>query len=273
MTAEEWEFGAPVRGHRWRPAGTARANLLLAHGFGEYAQRYVGRHNALIPALVGRGFAVHAFDLEGHGGSAGRRGSVDLRRAVEQHRAARRALTGRPLCLMGHSLGGLLTAASVVRDGAGLAGVVLSAPALPTDAPLVTKVVGRLLARVAPHAGILPALDPAGISRIEAEVDAYRTDPGIYRGKLPAITGATALAVSQATWAGLGDWRAPVLAIHGTADTFTDPAGSERLIAAAPAADKTLTLFEGGRHELLNDLERDRALTLVLDWLEARAAI
>lgn len=269
MITEDWGFGAPVRGWRWRPDGEARAALLLAHGFGEYAERYVGHYNGLVPALVSHGFAVHAFDLEGHGRSPGRRGSVDLRVALDQHLAARRAIGG-PLFLFGHSLGGLLTAASVARDGNSLAGVVLSAPALPEDAPWLTKLIGRALARIAPHAGILPALDPAGISRIEAEVAAYRSDHQVYRGKLPAITGASALAASQEGWRRYPAWRAPVLMVHGTADTFTDPKASERFFGMIGATDKTLELFDGGRHELLNDLERDRALALVLDWLEAR---
>ena len=270
MRAEPWSFGAPVSGHRWAD-GTARATVLLAHGFGEYAGRYVNHYHRLIPALAARGFAVHAFDLEGHGGSPGPRGVVDVGRAVEQHRAARRALAGAgPLFVFGHSLGGLITAASVARDGSGVAGAVLSAPALLIEAKPLLKLVGRALERIAPGAGVLPPLDPAGISRRAEEVAAYRADRPVSRGKLPALTGATALAAAEEGWLLYPRWTAPVLALHGTADTFTDPAGSRRFVDAVAATDKTLASFEGGRHELLNDVERDRALALVLDWLEAR---
>lgn len=271
MIAEPWDFGASVAGYRWRPAGAPRATLLLAHGYAEYAERYVARYNGLVPALVARGFDVHAFDYVGHGGSAGRRGAADVEEAVAQHRQARRALAGdRPLFLFGHSLGGLVTAASVAHDGAGVAGVVLSAPSLLVEAPPLLKLVGRMLARVAPGAGVQPALDPAGISRIGAEVEAYRTDPRGYHGKLPAILGATALKVAAAGWPLYPGWTAPVLVLHGTADTFTDPRGSARFIATVAAPDKRLERFADGRHELLNDLERDRALALVLEWLGKR---
>ena len=271
MIAEPWDFGAPVAGYRWRADGAARATLLLAHGYAEYAERYVGHHHGLVPALVARGFDVHAFDYAGHGASPGRRGAADVAVTVAQHRAARRALAGnRPLFLFGHSLGGLVTAASVAQDDAGVAGVMLSAPLLIVEAPSLLTLVGRVLAIIAPGAGVRPPLDPAGISRIDAEVAAYRTDPRGYHGKLPAILGASALKIATAGWPLYPGWTAPVLALHGTADTFTDPKGSERFIDTVAATDKRLELFADGRHELLNDLERDRALALVLDWLDTR---
>jgi len=37
-----------------------------------------------------------------------------------------------------------------------------------------------------------------------------------------------------------GELRLPLLAMHGTADTLTDPAGSEAFVAGAGSADKTL---------------------------------
>lgn len=273
MRTDDWRFGADVRGYRWAPDGAARATVLLAHGYAEYAERYVEHYNRLIPRLVERGFAVHAFDYRGHGGSPGRRGAADVRAAVAQHRAARRASAEEgPLFLFGHSLGGLVTAASVAEDGTGVAGVVLSAPALLIEVPPLLKLVGRVLARVAPRIGVQPPLDPAGISRIADEVEAYRSDPRGYHGRLPAILGATALDVAAASWPLYPTWRAPVLVLHGTADTFTDPRGSERFVAAIGAADKRLELFEDGRHELLNDLERDRALEMILAWLEHHLA-
>lgn len=67
-------------------------------------------------------------------------------------------------------------------------------------------------------------------------------------------------------------WQAPTLAVHGTADTFTDPEGSRRAIAAIASKDATLHLVEGGHHELLNDTARDETLQVVLAWLERRIA-
>jgi alpha-beta hydrolase superfamily lysophospholipase len=97
---------------------------------------YVSGYNRLIPRLVDLGLDVYAFDLPGHGGSPGKRGLVDVRKAVEVHLAARRGLqtNGHPLFLFGHSLGGLITAGSVIVDQCRVDGVILSSPALLIEA-------------------------------------------------------------------------------------------------------------------------------------------
>jgi acylglycerol lipase len=264
-----WDI-AGLRGRCWRP-DRPRAAVLLQHGYAEYADRYVERYNRLIPRLVERGFAVYAFDAPGHGRSPGPRGLADVDAIVEAHRAARRSLAGRPLFLFGHSLGGLVTAASVARDPAGVTGVVLSAPALLIHANPVLRALAPLIARAAPTLGVQSPLDPSGISRDEAEVRRYATDPMLYRGPVPALLGASALAVSERTHLCYRDWRTSVLVLHGTDDLFTDPEGSRRFVDAIAAPDKRLVTVEGGRHELLNDWDRDAALAAILDWLDARA--
>lgn len=80
----------------------------------------------------------------------------------------------------------------------------------------------------------------------------------------------TALAAAGEIERGLAGWRAPTFVVHGAADTYTDPKGSERLHGGIASADKQLWLVPGGRHELLNDPPRDEVLARVLGGLEAR---
>ena len=54
VKAVAWRSGSPVAGYGWRVEG-ARANLLLMHGYGEYATRYVAEYNQLILALNAAG--------------------------------------------------------------------------------------------------------------------------------------------------------------------------------------------------------------------------
>src|SRR5687768_2681644 len=77
-----WEIGTGVRGYVWE-APEQRAVLLLQHGYGEYAQRFVERYSRLIPQLLNAGVSVYAIDLWGHGRSPGRRATTDLGRAVD----------------------------------------------------------------------------------------------------------------------------------------------------------------------------------------------
>ena len=268
---EAWEFGRGRAGYVWRSAAS-KAKLLLAHGYGEYAGRYVAHYHRLIPHLTAAGFDVYAFDLEGHGNSLGARGVTDMGRAVEDHLAARAALTaeGSRLFLLGHSLGGLLTAVSVARVPEGVAGVVLSAPAIEVPVSPVLKAVAGIVSAIAPGARLTPPIAPESLSRIPEEVAAYRADPMICLKPPSARLGATAITIASDGWRRYPDWRVPVLVMHGAKDAATAAAGSERFFKMIRAADKTLQIYPEGYHELLNDLGRDAARALILTWLEAR---
>lgn len=272
LRASPWDFDRNRAGYVWR-APNPRACVLLAHGFAEYSERYVKHYHGLIPNLTSAGFDVYAFDLRGHGRSPGARGITDMREAVADHRAARRALRedGKPLFLFGHSLGGLVTAVSVAEDGTNVTGVVLSAPALLLTAPPHLRFIAGIMAAIAPGARLVPPLDADGLSRIPEEARAYRNDPMISDPRVPARTGATALAVSESGWRRYEAWSAPVLVLHGEQDRATDPRGSKRFIETIRAADKHLELYPDGMHELLNDLDRDAALQVILSWLDTRA--
>ena len=57
-----WDIGTGVTGYVWH-APEPRAVLLLQHGYGEYARRFVGQYNRLIPHLLNMGVSVYAFDM------------------------------------------------------------------------------------------------------------------------------------------------------------------------------------------------------------------
>ncbi|MGA1023892.1 MAG: alpha/beta fold hydrolase, partial [Aquiluna sp.] len=101
-----WDIGAPVAAFTWKSA-SPRAQLLLMHGLGEYSERYLTYYSELIPKLNQQGIDVYAFDLPGHGRTAGERGLVDVNQGVALHLQARSRLpVGLPTVLYGHSLGG-----------------------------------------------------------------------------------------------------------------------------------------------------------------------
>lgn len=275
MTLQQWTVpGAPVTGYTW-PASSPRGAVLLSHGVGEYAGRYVERYHALIPTLVAAGFTVYAYDQRGHGQSTGRRAVVDMRVLVEDHLLAREALRGQPgpVFAFGHSMGGLVTAASVARDPRGLAGVILTSPALlvgEDESPLLKKV-APLLARIAPALPVT-ALDTANLSRLSDEVSAYQADASVYQGKVPALTAASMLTLSARLWASYERWTLPTLVIHGSADRITDPRGSQRFVEGIASTDKTFVHLEGGHHELLNDECRAEVRDQIVEWLQARGS-
>ncbi len=267
-----WDIGRGVTGYVWH-APEPRAVLLLQHGFGEYAERFVERYSQLIPHLLNAGVSVYAFDMRGHGRSPGRRAVTDLGRAVDDHLAARRELREHalPVFAFGHSLGGLVTVASVARDQSGLSGVVLSSPFLSKEVPTWKRLLVNVLSAVRPT--LLAPEAPAelsGLSRIPEELAFAENDPLLYRGRAPMLLAATALKLLEDNPSLYPGWRVPTLVLHGAADTYTDPDGSREFFKAIASEDKTLHIVEGGYHELLNDTERDETLRVILTWLESR---
>ena len=270
--AQSWDTGTGVAGYCW-PAVQPRAAVLLQHGLSEYSERSVDQYSQLIPQLPGQGYSVFAIDLEGHGRSPGPRAGTDVERSVFFHLAARRCLAkqGLPVFLFGHSLGGLVTASSVLAEPRDVAGVILSSPALLVEAAWIRKILARVLARVWPDCPV-GQLDPSGLSRVDEAVKCALHDPMKSHGPLKARMAVSILDVSEANWARYPHWTTPVLAVHGTADRYTAVNGSRRFIASVSATDKTLFLQEGGYHELLNDLGAVQTLAVILNWLNERAA-
>ncbi|WP_407570922.1 alpha/beta hydrolase [Deinococcus altitudinis] len=250
--------------------GRPRANILLTHGFGEYSARY----HRLIGELNRAGYSVYTYDHRGHGQSEGARAVNDVAVLVQDHLALRESLRGlpEPLFAFGHSLGGLVTAASYLQDPRGAAGVVLSSPALlvGVNEPRYLKAVGRVLARLLPGLP-LTVLPTGGLSRVADEVSAYEADEQMYHGKVPVMTAISMLKVSEGLWAKAPEWKLPTLTVHGDADQLTDVNGSRRFNREIASQDKTYVEVAGGYHELFNDTVREEVTGKLLEWLNARS--
>jgi alpha-beta hydrolase superfamily lysophospholipase len=267
----EWNTGTGLAGYFW-PADQPRANLLLQHGLGEYAIRYETQYSQLVPKLQRLGFNVYAIDLPGHGNSAGPRAVVDLNRAVDQHLAARRLIpTDVPLVLFGHSLGGLLTAGSVVTDPDGIAAAVIASSALQGKVNAVQRKLAGLLVKLNPT-GRAPVKigDARTLTRDQDLVQIILHDPMMFHGQPRVLSAATVIDVSDLVWQNASNFTVPTLIMHGTADLSTPYQQSQRLYEAIPASDKTLKIYPDATHELLNDIIHEQVERDLFDWLETQ---
>ena len=273
--------GLTLAAHRWGPSladGVAdpkpRAAVAIVHGFGEHS----GRYGAAVAALTARGFAVHGFDLRGHGRSAGRRGHVarwqdyldDLDAFIGHIRSEEPP--GTPVFLYGHSFGGALVLDYGLRWPEGVPGVVASAPSLVPSGVrnAALETLAKALSRVWPTFSLALPLESAAVSRSPEVVAAYRTDPFNHL-RITARTAGESLRAFAWTMANAASWRIPLLVIHGGADRIIDPEGSRAFVRAARdggATDVELRVYEGGYHEAHNDIEAERAMSDVADWLE-----
>lgn len=258
----------------WLPEGDAKAVLLIVHGLGEHSGRYMNVVNHFVPL----GYAIYALDHIGHGKSGG------AREVVERFSDFTGTLTifynmvtgwqaGKPIFLLGHSMGGTIAAYYLLDHQDNFTGAVISA-ALVKVSPNITQTtitVGKLLSKVAPKVGILP-LDPTSISRDPAVVEAYVNDPLVFHGKTPARLAAEMLAAMIRITAEAGRIRLPFIVVQGGKDLLVDPAGAQMLYDMASSDDKALHIYDGLYHEVFNEPERDRVLKDVEDWLEARVS-
>lgn len=140
---------------RWQPrTGEPRAAVVIHHGLADHFDRYAGFAERLVHA----GYAVWAFDLRGHGRSAGVRVRIDRVDDLRDDLDAFVALVadrepGLPIVLYGHSLGGLATALYAIERHSHhpqVTGVVLAAPGIAFDAPPIQASAIRLIAALAP---------------------------------------------------------------------------------------------------------------------------
>ena len=257
----------------WRPrdGSTARATVLLVHGYGEHS----GRYDVLARPLAERGLAVFAYDQRGYGRSGG---SPALPRAFDEYVADLHAVVQHvrseppdgPLFLMGHSMGGAVALLYVLDHGAAPAGLVLSSPMIRLPTPRLLQRAAEPLGRLAPALPAAP-LDPYAISRDPAVVEAAKNDPLCYDGLIKARTGAAMGRATRRLGAQMHRLARPFFVFHGTADRLTDPDGSRALYARARSTDKTLRLYDGFYHESFRDPGGERVRADVADWLGERA--
>jgi len=259
----------------WRPAqGEPHAVLIVVHGLRDHSSRYA----ELAEHLVGQGFAVHSFDLRGHAHSEGVRVYVnsfdeylsDLGLFLEH---VRQREPGRPVFLFGHSMGGAIVTLFTLERKPDIQGLVLSAPALKPG----KNVSGALIATTRTLGGAFPnlkvlELDPKQFSRDPAVVRENETDPLVFQQPGPARTASALLSALETLSARLEEVTVPVMLMHGTADTVTDPEGSKALATRARSTDKTLKLYEGLSHDLLHEPEKAQVIADVVQWLRAHGS-
>jgi alpha-beta hydrolase superfamily lysophospholipase len=253
----------------------ARAVIAVVHGIAEHGGRYAW----LAAQANAQGIGVITVDLRGHGRSPGERSYVerfnDYLLDVDALRArAGELAAGRPLFLMGHSMGGAIVLRWAAQRRLAMAGLILSSAALKIggDVPRLLIALAPLLSRWLPHLRGT-RFDPAVISRDPAQVAAYVNDPLVSHQAPPARTGAELLAAMESSRALAAGMKLPVYLFHGDADRLTDPAGSREIHAAWGGPDKTLRLWPGSRHETLNDLDRDAVVGELLGWVGAHADV
>ena len=255
----------------WLPESEPKAVLIIVHGLAEHSGRYMNIVNHFVPL----GYAVYGIDHLGHGKSDGMRVYVerfeDYTNTLKIYfDMIRRWQPEKPIFLVGHSMGGLISAVYLLDHQSELTGAVLSGAAVkvPSNITPVILAVGKMLSALMPKLGML-GLEVDGVCQDPAVVQAYISDPLVHKGKITARLAAEMLKAMQRVSAEATKITLPIMVVQGSADRLVDPAGAQRLYDAVSSADKEIRIYDGFYHEVFNEPEHDEVLRDVEIWLAA----
>jgi lysophospholipase len=250
--------------------------LVVFHGFGEYAGRYMHWAHYLNDSVS----EIWLLDHLGHGRSQGKRGhtealnifTADMDAFLGQ---ALSELRGRKCFTLGHSFGGLLVLKALEEKRANfdaVAGILISSPylGLKIKVPPTKEFAARLLAKTWSGLSLSSDFDPSVLSKDPHVMEAYQRDrlnhsrmtPGMYR----EITAAQAhllktdvtASVPIGFWVSLDD---PLVDAEKSIQFYeTHLKGGDREFNGVP----------GMRHEMMNEIGKEQFFSSIEKWMNAR---
>lgn len=276
------DWGVRIHYDSWR-VDDAVGVVQLVHGVGEHR----GRYRDLVRALNDAGYSVWADDHRGHGetgfeqhggdldrmgrlGPGGHRAAVD---GVRRFTDVIRDVEGErmPLILLGHSWGSFLAQILVNRHPDEYDAVVLSAPVLRTPFHVETRPLNDRHA----HLGTTGA---EWLSRDPAVAAAFVADPYTTLTPLQKLFGLRETLRLFGLPSRSLPAELPVLLLVGSDDALGR--GDKGALALAKAyarrsglVDLTLVVYDGARHELFNETNRDEVRADLVRWLDERFAV
>ncbi len=281
--------GALLFVHRWLPERPLKAVVQIAHGWAEHA----GRYARVAEVLYREGYAVYANDHRGHGRTA--RTPAELGFFSERdgwnrclgdlwqlHQRVAAAHPGTPIVAFGHSMGSFMMQQFISEHGDAIAGAALSVLLARLERVRVGPRGKSALLRAVTFGAFNRPFEPARtrfdwLSRDPAEVDKYIADPlcggfestvQLYIGILAALAD-----VARPSRQARIPRKLPIYIFSGS----RDPVGRNihQLLEAYRAARLEAVIqkiYPEGRHESLNELNRDEVTHDLIAWLDAVVA-
>ena len=284
--------------------GEIRGVLQITHGMVEYIDRY----EPFVRYLLENGFAVAGMDLLGHGASAVSEeewgyfapedpGGVLVEDMQKLRMLAQEKFSGKPYFMFGHSMGSYLLRRYLASYGEGLSGAIICGTGYVDEK---TTRLGLFIVHViAAFRGwhyrsrfiqnlsfgkSYKAFDLTGkeperswLTKDTEIVRRYYSDPRCtFRFTLNGYRGLMETVQFDCRQENVNriPWQLPVLIISGAEDPVGDLGEGVRktadMFSKAGIPDLTCILQSGDRHEILNELDKEKVFACILDWMEKR---
>jgi acylglycerol lipase len=279
MHEETFKSSGGLRIHlrSWEPQLNAkdrpRAVIAICHGVNSHSGQYVWAAEA----FTAKGYAVFALDLRGRGKSEGERFYVEtvghyVDDVSGMIKIAKQRYPDTPLYLLGHSAGGVVACTYAVDYQDQIDGLICESFAFQVPAPGFALAAIKGISHIAPRLGVL-TLHMRDFTRDPVALKALEADPLTKDEVQPAMTVAALVRADDRLYESFDKIKLPLLIMHGTADKATVCKGSEYFHSHAGASDKTLKLYEGHAHDLLNDIGKEDVVKDIVNWMEERIPV
>lgn len=259
--------------HRWTPRAVSPwASLTLVHGFGDHGGRFAGMGTS----LASFGIAVHTMDLVGHGRSPGRRGCIEsyeqlLNEVSDSLYHSMSQFPKIPHFLFGQSMGGNLVLNLALRRPEVVSptyGMIVGSPMLKAGTMPKERIMdaGRWLAQKFPNWRIRTPVIVSKLSQDRRAQDAYRRDRWVHRNMSLRLA---ASLIDSGIWALENAPLLPcrALLMHGSDDSLTCPEAT-RAFAEASNGMARFRLWNGCRHDLHDELQREQVFDCMTRWMK-----
>lgn len=287
-----------IHAFKWVPDSDPVGILLLVHGMAEH----LGRYEAFAEYMCDRGFVVAGAEHLGHGGSVsqGPKGyfckrdpaTVVVRDVHRLKKMIQEEYPGLKIFIFGHSMGSLITRNYMTRYGTGIDGAIISGTLMMDKGRLaVMSIMVRLLMlfQGSKHPSALMSKRAFGsynrriedprtpfdwLTKDNEIIDRYMADPDC--GFMFTLNGFLTLKellvrLHDQSLLGRIPKSLPVFFIYGSEDPCGDYAAAVRKVVQQyrelGIEDVSEKCYEGDRHELLNEYDKETVMGDIYDWI------
>lgn len=259
--------GLKIFTRTWLPEENPRGVVVIVHGLNSHS----GYYQWVADQFTTINYAVYALDLEGRGQSEGERFYVqsiydyvnEVDQLVDIAKATYQSL---PIFVLGHSAGGVIACLYALEHQNKISGLICESFAYQVPAPDFALTVLKGLSHLAPHLHTIK-LKNEDFSRDTSVVEAMNNDSLIAHESQPSKTMEQLVIADERLKKEFPLITLPVLILHGTNDKATKYSGSQFFYNNAGTADKTLKLYEGHYHDLLNDIDKEKVMADIQEWI------
>ncbi|XP_010681611.2 caffeoylshikimate esterase isoform X2 [Beta vulgaris subsp. vulgaris] len=290
IRTEEWyelnSKGQEIFCKSWLPkeGDQIKGVVCFCHGYGDTCTFLF---EGIARRIAGSGYGVYAVDHPGFGLSDGLHGYISnfddlVDNVIEQYAKikGRPELQGLPRFIFGQSMGGAVALKTHLKEPDQWDGMILVAPmckvAEEVMPPAAVLKVANVLSNVIPEVKFFPTKDLAELAfrNYKYREMAYY-NMICYSDRVRLKTAMEILKVTSEIESNVNKVCSPLLVIHGAADMVTDPNVSKFLYEKACSKDKTIKLYQGGYHSILEGEPDDAIFTVfddIIEWLDTRCS-